>query len=996
MEKQGIIEKSNSPWSSPVCLVKKTGATNKGEWRFCVDYRKLNAVTKKCSWPLPNINDFFQEFGLKYITSLDLRSGYHQVPLTERAKERSAFCVTKGLYQFNVLPFGMVNAPATFQRLLETTLQSLNWKICLVYLDDILVWAPTFEEHIENLRLVFDRLQWANLKLNPKKCSFFQKETHYLGHKISADGLKISDKNKKAIELFPAPTDAKELKAFLGLANFYRKLIFQFAHIAEPLQRLLKKDTPFDWTTDCQTAFDTLKTKLTSDPIIRFPDFSRPFRVYTDASSFAIGYILGQTDDEGRDYVCLYGSRTLTPTERNYSVTEREGLALIQALKETRGYLGSKEFTVITDHESLKYLMNLKDPHGRLARWALFLQEFNFKIQYVPGKKHHVDALSRTVLPEPPISALNIPFSNLAGLKRAQREDPSLNPIIQFITQDVLPDSRPHARTIMLKHENFIVEDGILYYIGPSSNDPVKRLAVPKSIVTELLLNAHSAPSSAHFGINKTYAKLRRNYYWSNMYTDCVNFIKSCEDCQSRKLPPRTPRAPLIPIAVESPWVMCSIDCVGPLPTTASGNKYLVVAVDYLTGYPEARALPSIDAPLIAKFIYDDIITRHGAPRVLLSDQAKNFRSKLVGELSKRCNIKQASTTAYHPICNGKVEKMNHTIITAISKYVNERQNDWDQFLTSILYAIRITPNQSSLLSPFYLLYGYEAFQPHDLALRKPEDTTKSADQHLEKIIRNLEVVHAVARDNIAAAQLKNKVRYDAIAKEPTFRIGDLVLLYVPHVKPGKSRKFLHPYRGPYQILQQVSPVNYRIRELTGNRRITLVVHANRLKLYFPPPIPPHPNPDQEAADQYDSEDDTDVADNRHNRHVPPTGNKTPETNEANNNHNNNNDDQDEHEQRHYDSDDTIIGNAGDSTNSDDELTPNDDEIVSDDETHPVEAILDDKLINGKRHYLIKWESYDHSHNSWLPKHDVGLPLIRAYEKCKHKKSKKQSYTNIY
>jgi hypothetical protein len=204
---------------------------------------------------------------------------------------------------------------------------------------------------------------------------------------------------------------------------------------------------------------------------------------------------------------------------------------------------------------------------------------------------------------------------------------------------------------------------------------------------------------------------------------------------------------------------MCSIDCVGPLPTTASGNKYLVVAVDYLTGYPEARALPSI----IAKFIYEDIITRHGPPRILLSDQAKNFRSKIVAELSKLCNIKQASTTAYHPICNGKVEKMNHTIITAISKYVNDRQNDWDEFLTSILYAIRISPNESSLLSPFYLLYGYEALQPHDLALRKPEEETRSADQHLQRIIRNLETVHEIARDNITRAQLKNKTRYDAL-----------------------------------------------------------------------------------------------------------------------------------------------------------------------------------------------------------------------------------------
>ena len=393
MLQQGVIRPSTSPWSSPVVMVRKKD----GSWRFCIDYRKVNAATRQDAYPLPRIDATLDSLaGSLYFTTLDLASGYWQVELEEDIKEKTAFSTPNGHFEFNVMPFGLTNAPATFQRLMECILAGLTSHECLIYLDDIIVFSRSFPEHLTRLRKVLLRLQEAGLTLKPSKCQFAKREVQYLGHIVNAAGVKPNPAKTDAVASYPAPTTVKELRQFLGLANYYRRFVKNYSQIAEPLHQLIRKTSKgLYWTTACQNAFDELKHHLVSPPILTYPDFSQEFILHTDASGIALGAVLCQKPG-GNEHVISYWSRQLTKPERNYSTIEREALAAVAAIKEFSPYLYGFPFTLITDHNPLTALKGVKDVGGRLARWMLFLQQFDFKMEYKPGRMHgDADALSR-------------------------------------------------------------------------------------------------------------------------------------------------------------------------------------------------------------------------------------------------------------------------------------------------------------------------------------------------------------------------------------------------------------------------------------------------------------------------------------------------------------------------------------------------------------------------------------------------------------------------
>ena len=393
MLQQGVVRPSSSPWSSPIVLIKKRD----GSWRFCIDYRKVNAATRRDAYPLPRIDTTLDSLrGSAYFSTLDLASGYWQVEVDERDKEKTAFSTPKGHFEFNVMPFGLTNAPATFQRLMECILSGLTYSQCLIYLDDIIIFSSTFREHLDRLTAVLQKLQRAGLKLRTEKCRFAQRKVHYLGHVVSAAGVEPDPAKVEAISSYPAPRDVREVRQFLGMANYYRRFVKNFSQIASPLYELTKKTAKgFSWNTDCQDAFDDLKSRLLAPPILAYPDFSKLFLVHTDASASAIGGILSQHNEEG-EQVIAYWSRQLSKAERNYSTVEREALAAVAAIKEFYPYLYGFPFKLIVDHNPLTALKELKDVGGRLARWAIFLQQFDFTVEYKPGKDHrNADALSR-------------------------------------------------------------------------------------------------------------------------------------------------------------------------------------------------------------------------------------------------------------------------------------------------------------------------------------------------------------------------------------------------------------------------------------------------------------------------------------------------------------------------------------------------------------------------------------------------------------------------
>ena len=529
MEKK-VISPSKSPWASPIVLVQKRD----GLTRFCVDYRKINEVTRKDAYPIPRIDEILDTL----FSTLDLRSGYWQVEMDPTDREKTAFCTPEGLFEFNMMPFGLCNAPATFQRLMNSVLAGLHWKSCLVYIDDIVVVGKSIDEHLLNLQQVLEQLRQAGLKLQPGKCKFLQTQVTYLGHVVSAQGVSPDPEKTSQIESWPMPQSAKDVQRFLGLANYYRRFIKSFATIAKPLHRLTEKGVAFSWTPECENSFNLLKTQLTSAPTLTLPDWSRPFILDTDASDTGIGAVLSWLQEDGSECVVAYASRVLSKQERNYCVTRRELLAVVSFLQHFKQYLFGKPFTIRTDHSALTWLQNFKHLEGQLARWLKQLQEFEFTIVHRPGKMHrNADAMSRRHCckdcPDTHTIAIIVPDTISIGysqeeIHQAQLEDSIIGEILQDKKEDSKPASE-HAkgqqveyRRLFQQWEQLTVSDGILWriYAQPREDRGWMQLVVPNKFRQDILRNLHEGITGVHLGEAKTLGKLKERFYWPGHYND--------------------------------------------------------------------------------------------------------------------------------------------------------------------------------------------------------------------------------------------------------------------------------------------------------------------------------------------------------------------------------------------------------------------------------------------------------------------------------------------
>ncbi|MES9881967.1 MAG: reverse transcriptase domain-containing protein [Sedimenticola sp.] len=394
LEKHGIISQSKTLWQSPVVLVKK----RTGDYRFAIDFRELNKVTQPMRWPITDFRDMIDTLGeskSSFFSVIDMAQGFFQIPLDPTTKHKTGFTCHMGVYSFNRLPFGLMNSPMAFSLVMNEVLRGINFKFALCYIDDVLIHSQSFDEHLNHLSQVFTRFREANLRLKPSKCCFAAKEVKYLGHRFSKDGMSVDQEKIEAVKSYPEPKSQREVRSFLGLCNYYRRFVKSFADIARPLNSTLCKNAKFEWTDECRDSFNTLKKALTEAPILVFPDFSKKFILYTDASIEAISYILGQKDSENREHVIAYGGRSLRPAERNWGISDLEGLALVEGIRYYRTYLADKEFDVYTDHQALTSLKTIQSP-GRLGRWAIFLQGYNYNVVHKAGKLHsNADALSR-------------------------------------------------------------------------------------------------------------------------------------------------------------------------------------------------------------------------------------------------------------------------------------------------------------------------------------------------------------------------------------------------------------------------------------------------------------------------------------------------------------------------------------------------------------------------------------------------------------------------
>ena len=829
MEENEIIRRSSSPWTSPVVMVKKKD----GSMRFCVDYRKLNEITRKDTYPLPRIDEMLDKLGRSVIfTTLDLQSGYWQIEVEESDKPKTAFSTGHDLWEFNVLPFGLTGAPATFQRCMNFLL--MDTAHAMVYIDDIIIFSTSFEEHLEDLRAVLDRLWTAGLKIKPTKCEFARKKVKFLGHIVSANGIQPDPSNTEKVKNFKTPKTVKEVQQFLGLASYYRRFIKNFAHIAAPLSELTKKQKDFVWGDKQQAAFEELKERLLNPPILRYPDMSADFVLMTDASGFAIGAVLGQKVEKEKDHVIAYASRGLKAHEKNYSTIEREALAIVFATKQFRHYIWAKKVTLLTDQRPLVWLMKHKDSSSRLIRWALQLQEYNLEIQYRAGKANaNADCLSR-LDEERVVAAISRKIDPSAlTMNQAQEEDDEIIQIKKAIDREkgnhvrVRKDIKDHVNRNEGKYR---MDKGLLKY-----HDATDELIVlPQKFRTEIMMEYHDGALGGHLSRKKTLGRIKKRYFWPTIYADVKQWCLDCQICATRRDTGKRTKVPLKPIPPPtSPMEVTAMDIVGPLPETISGNKYIIVFCDYLTKWVEAYPMPNQKAETIAQIFVEKIVFRYGVPQKLITDQGTNFLGDLMNSISKIFQIMRIHTSPYHPQTDGLVERFNRTLTSMLSSYVNTQQTDWDVHIPYCLFAYRNAPHASTGETPFYLMYLRHSRMPEDVKWVPPQSQYMDVIDYKTLMMERLKTAWDKANLKMKYNQETMKENYDRKTREHKFEVGDDVLIHQPFTTKGLSPKLKRPFKGPYKVLQ-VTSTNLKLQNKANKKAEPIIVHVNRCKLAPP------------------------------------------------------------------------------------------------------------------------------------------------------------------
>ena len=677
LESEGVITLSQSAWSSPLVVVKKKN----GSLRLCVDYRRLNALTTGDSYPLPSIEELLIKVSSSsYFSCLDLKSGYHQVCLDPATKHKTAFTIGDRLYEYNRMPFGLKNAPAHFSRLMTSVLSNLINVSVLVYLDDLIIIGNTVEQHVENLVKVLDTLSKFNLKVNLSKCSFFQQEVPFLGHIVSKEGIRPVFDKVEAIRNFPRPRTPKDVNSFLGLVGYYRKFIKDFARISRPLDGLRKTDC-FQWNQETKVAFQTLKDKLTSNDLLAYPHFDRPFLVTCDASNTAIGGVVSQFDDNNKERPVSFCSRALKGAELNYSALDREALAIKFTLERHRYFLLGHPLQIQSDHQPLKYQFKSSDLNSRQSRWLECLLEFQILgFEYIPGKANKVaDALSRSVpvgeaaiLPltrvqaretsrsraqETPNStpsevessppggtpgeALPSPASTSAPPSESECESDVMGPLNEIewsvehlidrqdkdplwsqVKACVKDPSLPFPENLRIHRNNFYIEDDILYVRCKTSSEP--RTVLPSGFVSLALRLVHDCPLSGHLGVHRTLKRAEKKFYWINMKKDVQRHVKSCHLClchkSHRHIHPKARKWPV----TEEKFFRFHLVLIGPLPKSPCGRRFIAVLSDNLTRYVFTSALSDKSAMSVAMAL-NQFITTFGCLREIVTDQGTEF-----------------------------------------------------------------------------------------------------------------------------------------------------------------------------------------------------------------------------------------------------------------------------------------------------------------------------------------------------------------------------------
>ncbi|XP_065369018.1 uncharacterized protein LOC135961445 [Calliphora vicina] len=760
----GVIEASQSPWSSPMRLVIKPNKV-----RLCLDARKLNFVTKKDAYPLPSIEGIFARIPkANIISKLDLKDAYWQIGLTDESKPLTAFTVPgRPLYQFVVMPFGLCNAPQTMCRLIDEIIPPDLRNSVFGYLDDLVIVSEDFQTHLSVLVRVAEQFRKANLTLNITKSKFCVTTVQYLGYVIGNGGIKTDPEKVSAIVNWPVPKNIRQVRGFLGLAGWYRRFIENFSSIVFPITEILSTKKKFVWTPEAQAAFENIKTLLTTAPILVNPDFKKKFYLHCDASNFGIGAVLIQLDDQGQEKPIAFMSKKLNTAQRNYSVTERECLAALEAIKRFRCYLELQEFEVITDHASLVWLMRQPDLTGRLARWVFKLQSFKFNISHRKGKENVVpDALSRSLgeeinalsIPEPEID-INSPYfgdSDYLNLK-----DKILNEPHKY------PDIKVKDKYVYLRTEH--------YSGNEEQEEKCWKLWIPHRLRKDVITRAHDDPVCSHGGMVKTLELIRRNFFWPGMVKDVRDYVRNCEICKTTKAPNFILKPEMGKQMVSTrPFQKLFIDILGPYPRSRSGYIGLLIVLDHLTKFHWLFPLRKFTSKAIEDYLRQQIFHVYGVPESIVSDNGSQFKANDFNAFLTSYGVKHTYTAVYSPQSNAS-ERVNRSVIAGIRSYLKHDHKMWDEHLSQISCALRNSYHQSIHCSPYHAVFGFDMVTHgstyellNNLRLLNEPTYQLSRDD-------NLKLIRSDLQKHIKAAYDANQKTYNLRARPQNFQTGQIV-----------------------------------------------------------------------------------------------------------------------------------------------------------------------------------------------------------------------------
>ena len=860
LEKAGVISRSVSPWASPIVIVpKKSEPGEPPRRRMCVDYRVLNSllppVNKAHSKakgiltlvPLPKIDEIYAQLkGSKVYSAIDMRSGYFHLGLSNDAKPKTAF-VPGGphgaKYEFNRCPFGLSQAPAYFQRLIHEVLKGITF--AFGYLDDILIFSPDNKTHLEHLEVVFQRLREADLKLKASKCNFFKKHIQYLGHLVSGEGIEPLPEKLEAVRKMPPPTTPKEVRQFLGLVGYYRKFVPKFADIARPLTNLTKLDIPYEWTTRCQEAFEFLKEMLLKEPILKYPDPSKPYTLFTDASKFAWACVLTQEYEHEFDgkkrkilHPITYMSGLFKGSQVNWATLTKEAYAIYVSVKKLDHYIQDADVTLRSDHLPLKSFLQKNTLNTKVNNWAIDITSRcrNIQFEYIKGIKNTLaDTMSRLIEitpeieqePEPPGQEFGYDiFETLEPIETTTHYINELKEEIQ-IKQEAIPDdllpivdlTESQLEDIQMKDKfiknivNRLVAkqqpEGKPYYLEGKllkkyiyDNKQRFEVTVVSPNCAPLLLNlAHD--QLGHNGTARTYMLLKRTYYWKGMKTDISNYVKQCKLCQKQNILPVKYVSGHFS-APMAPMEFISMDLIGDFTPSSKGNKYALTVICMLTGYTFCIPIPSKKASDVITAYIDNVYSKFGGSKKILSDNGTEFKNQLFEKIAKELGVEfKCYTAPYHPQSNGRIEGFHHFLKSCMTKHISTTM-EWDQVVHLATAAYNFFPNEHSKESPFFLMFGRDPRVPLNTLLT-PKIRYMGTEENILSLEALQRIYHLVA-ENLKIA--KERLHKNQQAYPTKLKTEDMVM-----IKTHAEGQFQPIYKGYYRIVSfkgnqvQVIPV---------------------------------------------------------------------------------------------------------------------------------------------------------------------------------------------